>query len=138
MFNNPYANPYLMQQQRLQQYEQQYPQYAQQMPQVQPQGYRTMLVSNIDEANASQVTTDGQPAFYYNKGKGEIYLKQFDINTGGAIFQKFTLATMPVNENNDTKEKNIFFERFDLIESKLDMLASMFDEKPKKKKGDEQ
>lgn len=124
-------------QQRLNQLEQQYPQYAQQMPQVQPQGYRTTLVSNIDEANASQVTTDGQPAFYYNKGKGEIYLKQFDINTGGAIFQKFELARMPVNENNDTKEKNIYFERFDMIESKLDMLASMFDEKGKKKKGDE-
>lgn len=124
-------------QQRLNQLEQQYPQYAQQMPQVQQQGFRTMLVSNIEEANASQVTTDGQPAFYYNKGKGEIYLKQFDIATGGAIFQKFTLATMPLNENNDTKETNIFSKRFDKIESKLDMLASIFEDKSKKKKGDE-
>ena len=123
-------------QQRLNQLEQQYPQYAQ--PQVQPQGYRTMLVSNIDEANASQVTTDGQPAFYYNKGKGEIYLKQFDINTGGAIFQKFQLARIPMNENNEEKGVNIYSEKLDMIESKLDMLASMFDEKPKKKKGDEQ
>lgn len=121
--------------QRLNQLEQQYPQYAQ--PQVQPQGYRTMLVSNIEEANASQVSTDGQPAFYYNKGKNEIYLKQFDINTGGAIFQRFSLVKMPVNEGNIENDKNVYFERLDAIESKLDMLASLFEEKPKKKKGDE-
>lgn len=121
--------------QRLNQLEQQYTQYAQ--PQVQPQGFRTMLVSNIEEANASQVSTDGQPAFYYNKGKNEIYLKQFDIATGGAIFQRFELAKMPVNNANETKLSNDYLKRFDAIESKLDGLASLFEDKQKKRKGDE-
>lgn len=132
-----YVNPYNGYQQRLNQMENQYSHYAQQIPSVLQQGYRTMLVSNVEEANASQISTDGQPTFFYNKGKAEIYLKQFDINTGGAIFQRFQLATMPVNESNEQKTTDVYSDRLNSIESKLDSLALMFEDKAKKKKGDE-
>lgn len=129
--------PYASYQQRLNQLENQYPQYMQNIPSIQQQGYRTMLVSNVDEANASQISTDGQPTFFYNKGKGEIYLKQFDVATGGAIFQKFQLATTPLNESKSINDKDVYADRLNSIESKLDMLAGMFEDKPKKKKVDE-
>lgn len=100
--------------------------YQQFTPQVQ-QGYRMIPVSDIAEANATTVDTNGQPTFFYNKGKGEIYLKQFDINTGGAMFQRFQLAIAP-NENTVS---------LNTLNDKLDAITLLFEEKGKKKKVEE-
>lgn len=94
---------------------------------VQQQGYRMIPVSDIAEANATTVDTNGQPTFFYNKGKGEIYLKQFDINTGGAMFQRFQLAVVP-NENTVS---------LNTLNDKLDAIAQLFEDKTKKKKVEE-
>lgn len=117
--------------------------YPQQRPieqnyqQYNAQFFRTIPVSDIAEANATTVDTNGQPTFFYNKGKGEIYLKQFDINTGGAIFKSFKLVVATLNESEAINDKDVYVERFNAIESKLDTLASMFEEKGKKKKVEE-
>jgi len=68
---NYYNNPW---QQRLQQMEQQYPQYS--MPQTQGLRYNVIPVTNEQEALAAIVDTTGNPTFFYNKAKKEIYVKQ--------------------------------------------------------------
>nr|DAE46878.1 MAG TPA: hypothetical protein [Caudoviricetes sp.] len=74
MYPNMYASPY---QERLVTMEQQ----------NQSNQFRMMLVSNIEEANATPVDTlNGIPSFFYNKATDEIYMKQFNSVSGGAIF----------------------------------------------------
>lgn len=93
-YGNQYANN-LMQsaQQRLQQMEQ-YPQFQQQMQQMQQpqiqgpqaptvqQSMESLQVTSIDEAKAYQISFDGRRYVFYNTSNGDIYVKQFDINTG--------------------------------------------------------
>lgn len=114
-----YYNAYTPQQ-RLYEAQQQYQQYSQPIQ----QGYRVIPVSNEQEANATQVDLSGNPIFFYNKGKNEVYIKQFNQLTGLADFQRFALATMPVNEINEEKGLVDYTERLNVIESKLDSLIA--------------
>lgn len=127
-FYNPYYQPY----NRMTNMEQNY----NFTPSIQQQGYRMVAVSDVAEANATTVDNNGLPTFFYNKGKNEIYLKALDVNTGGAIFQKFSLATMPSNESKGQNE-DVYSDKLNSIEGKLDSLALLFEDKRKKKTNDE-
>lgn len=117
MMNYGYFNPMITPQQRLSQLEQQYPQFGQQV------GFKVLPVTNIEEANASQIDLNGNPVFFYNKGKNEVYIKQFNVQTGLADFYTFTRV------ENATKTESK--DEFKLINDKLDKLYSIL-EKPKK------
>lgn len=126
---NSYFNPYYQPYNRMTNMEQNY----NFTPSIQQQGYRMVAVSDVAEANATTVDNNGLPTFFYNKGKNEIYLKALDVNTGGAIFQKFTLATMPINESKGQNDKDVYSDKLNSIEGKLDSLALLFEDKRKKK-----
>ena len=119
-FNNPYLNP----QQQVSNLVNQYPQYfntslqqavatpqAQQPQQIttqppimQPQnnGSRILQVSNREEATATPVDLiNGTPTFFYNKGKNEVYLKQFDVPTGTATLKTFIEVVSEPESNNE-------------------------------------
>ena len=120
MMNYTYFNPMVSPQQRLAQLEQQYPQFSQ------PIGFKVVPVANIEEANASQVDLNGNPVFFYNKGKNEIYVKQFNVQTGLADFYTFSrMETVAEAPQIVTKDD------FKIINEKLDGLYSILD-KPKK------
>jgi hypothetical protein len=126
MMNYSYYNPMLSPQQRLAQMEAQYPQFSQQI------GFKVIPVANIEEANASQVDLNGNPVFFYNKGKNEIYLKQFNIQTGLADF--YTFSKMEMVNGNMEAPTPITKEDFKQINEKLDGLYSILkpEEKPRK------
>lgn len=126
---NSYFNPYYQPYNRMSNMEQNY----NFTPSVQQQGYRMVAVSDVAEANATTVDKNGLPTFFYNKSKNEIYLKALDVNTGGAIFQKFSLATMPINESKGQNDKDVYSDKLNSIEGKLDSLALLFEDKKKKK-----
>lgn len=133
---NGYNNPYLTPQQRLNQLEAQYPQFAQNSLPQQATGFKTIPVANIEEANATQTDMSGNPMFFYNKGQNEIYIKQFDIKTGAAIFQIFRHVAEPVAHENPSTGLNISEKQYKVLNDKLDALYSMLsnkvDEQPKK------
>ena len=69
-FNQPFGyNPMLTAHQRLAQMEQNFAQ--QQTVQL---GFKTLPVTNREEANATQVDINGTPTFFYNQAKNEIYI----------------------------------------------------------------
>ena len=81
----------------------------------QPQGLVTLPVTSIDEANAYRVDINGTPTFFYNQGKGEVYLKRTNTQTGMAdfiVFKREETTTQPDN--------------FNIINDKLDVLLSNF------------
>ena len=126
MFNT--YNPYCTPQQRLQQMEQQYANYtqSQMQPQPQPQGFRVIPVANIEEANATPVDTIGDtPSFFFNRAKNEIYLKQYNSQTGLPIFQTFHMQeakTKPTVDN------------FKVLNDKIDGLYSLIEKEKKEGK----
>lgn len=108
----PYPNPY---QERLMAMEQQ----AYQPPQFQ---FKMMPVSNIEEANATPVDTlTGMPSFFYNRASNEIYMKQFNSNSGGAIFNTYKLQTI----SDPVKKADPYEAQFKAINEKIDGLYSL-------------
>ena len=123
MYNQFYPgimpNPY---QERLANMEQQA--YQQSQVYQQPQSYQLKMtpVSNIEEANATPVDTlNGFPSFFYNKAQSEIYMKQFNNVSGGAIFQTYKLQT----PENPMKSVDPYEEQFKSINEKIDGLYSL-------------
>ena len=114
-YGYPYLNPYLNQQ---------------------PQIYRVIPISNIEEANKMSVDFNGTPTYFHNQATNEIYIKQFDVKTGLSNLQVFSRASSNGKSKNDI---NPFEESLNTINKKLDTLAEMFNkdeeeiEKPKKK-----
>ena len=122
MYQNPYyipmGNPYqispyvaamqqVYNQQQQPQVQQQQSQQAQQQittqpPIMQPQaiiGSKILPVTNKEEATVAPVDlVQGTPSFFYNKSNGEIYLKQFDVPTGTAIFKVYSETVQPEEE----------------------------------------
>ena len=110
----PYNNPY---QNRLAAMEQQNYQSAQFY-------FKMMPVSNIEEANATPVDTlNGMPSFFYNRATNEIYMKQFNSNSGGAIFQTYKLQAM------EAKQPNSYEIELKSINEKIDGLYSLLKSK---------
>lgn len=123
-------NPYMTAQQRLYQMEQQYPQLAQPQP-VQPapapvNNLMTIPVTNIEEANAFRVDLNGTPTFFYNAGKGEVYLKRTNTQTGLADFIVFGKVEQVKEEPKPSVVTNNYEKELKEINSKIDGLYSLF------------
>ena len=57
---------------------------------TQPQGFTTLPVSNIQEANSFRVSMDGTPTYFHNMATGEIYVKRNNRQTGLCDFETYT------------------------------------------------
>lgn len=123
-------NPYMTPQQRIAQMEQQYNMnFAQQPVQtVQQQGYKLVTIGSIEEAKAAPVDTiNDTPSFFFNRGKNEIYLKQYNSQNGLPIFCTFQLVQEPTNEVNKKTEPNIYENNFKALNDKIDSFNSKID-----------
>ena len=67
--------------------------------------FRMIPVTNIEEANATQVDIQGTPTFFYNQSANEVYLKKLNINTGKADFVKFGKINQTVEQKEDYFKK---------------------------------
>jgi hypothetical protein len=94
-----YGNIPQNQTQQSQQSQQNQQQITTQPPILQPaNNSKITSVSNKEEATGASVDLIyGTPSFFYNKSNGEIYLKQFDVQNGSAIF-KIYKEIQPVEE----------------------------------------
>lgn len=146
-FNNGF-NPYMNPQQQVSNLVNQYPQYfnsalqqavstpqpqsqqqiTTQPPIMQPQnnGSRILQVSNREEATATPVDLiNGTPTFFYNKGKNEVYLKQFDVPTGTATLKTFIEVVSEPESNNEQSQHNIYEEELKTIREGVERLYGM-------------
>ena len=83
---------------------------------------KILPVTNRQEANSTQVDYSGVPTFFYNQTTGEIYKKQFDIQTGLATFQEFKRSGEPFIGENDSTDSNLSKEDLNAILSRIDGL----------------
>ena len=91
-------------------------------PQINAISSRILPVTNKEEATVAQVDLiNGTPSFFFNKSNGEIYLKQFDVSNGTAIFKTYNEIQPPAEEpksehktiSNYDKEFNYLIEGVD-------------------------
>ena len=131
MFNSPYIDP----QMQLNQLATRYPQYFNQQnynPAQTQQPYvnygRVIFVTNIEEAKATPADMLGNPLFFYNKSKNEIYIKQTDA-TGAAPIREYELKQESVEQQPSSLELELqeIKQQLTVINEKL--------EKPSKKGG---
>ena len=100
----------------------------QNLPYQQPYQYgmqrqsRIIPITNRQEANSTQVDYNGVPTFFYNQSTGEIYKKQFDIATGLATFQEYTLTGSPISNENTPIGNITYKDELNAIYGKIDGL----------------
>ena len=113
-YQNPYT--YLPQQQNI----------TTQPPIMQPQMSITKMipVSTREEATGTPVDlVSGSPTFFYNKSNGEVYLKQFDVQKGTAIFKVYKEAIEPPKSDvSDEVNINPYEKEFKHINEGIDSL----------------
>lgn len=113
--------------------QQQYPyQYGQQQQFNQFRQLKIIPVTNRAEANSTQVDYSGVPTFFYNQTTGEIYKKQFDINTGLATFQDYKRtepSDEPITKEITYLDMETYQENYNALMSKLDGLYSIVKDK---------
>ncbi len=164
MYQNPYympmGNPYqvspyvaamqqVYSQQQPQQTQQQQPQQTQQQittqpPIMQPQsviGSKILPVTNKEEATVAPVDlVQGTPSFFFNKSNGEIYLKQFDVPTGTAIFKVYSETVQPEEEPQKETVQADYSKEFQYISEGIDnlhrMVANLQNQRPYIEKAD--
>ena len=127
MYNSPYVDPQL----QLQHLANRYPQYFNQQNYNQPaQPYtnngRVVFVTNIEEAKATPADMLGNPLFFYNKSKNELYIKQTD-STGAAPIREYILK-----EEQSTPEVSPLETKLQDIQNQLSEINAKL-EKPNKK-----
>lgn len=109
-------------------------QYAtQQQQQSQQQNTNAVIpVSNKEEATATPVDlVNGTPTFFYNKGKNEIYVKQFDVQTGMATIKTFVKLehdSKPENESKNNFDIETYKKDINYLKSGIDSLHKMLAE----------
>ena len=93
-----------------------------QPPILQPQGNKMIQVSNKEEATGASVDLIyGTPSFFYNKSNGEIYLKQFDVANGNAIFKVYG-EIQPIEEKPTVVENNAYDKEFEYLKQGIEGL----------------
>lgn len=78
---------------------------------------KAFTVTSKEQATNTPVDFNGLPTFFYNQNANEVYLKQFDVRTGSAIWKEFRTAE-PVED----KPKYVSIEEFNALSEKIESL----------------
>lgn len=96
-------------------------------------GMNIIPVSAKEEATATPIDlVNGIPTFFYNKGQNEIYLKQFDVQTGTATLKTFIQTGHDSKPNVESKSDfdiNTYQKDMDYLKAGIDGLYKIFSSK---------
>lgn len=98
-------------------------------------GYRLIPVANEFEMNNITVDFNGTPTYFHNQNSNEIYVKQFDIKTGLTTTQKYIHSDNAGHDLTEVKPEssiNLYEEKFNAINERLDGLKEMLEKGGKK------
>lgn len=111
-------------------------QYNTQQPQQTTQAQnitRIIPVSTKEEAIATPIDlVNGTPTFFYNKGTNEIYLKQFDVQSGTSTLKTFTQSERDNKPNSESKSEfdiNTYRKDINYLKSGIDSLHKILSHK---------
>ena len=108
--------------------------YGFQQQQLQPNFSKAFTVTSKEQATNTPVDFNGLPTFFYNQNSNEVYLKQFDIKTGSAIWKEYK-AVEPVSNEKKIKYLDVdtYTTDYNALNAKIDGLISKLDERGSKK-----
>lgn len=97
-----------------------------------PYTYNNIFVDNIKEAETSQIDFSGNPVFYFNKKENEVYVKQFNTQTGKIFFGKYVFTPIIPEE----QPKDDIMAMLKKLDDKYNYLYEMFEERENKSKNE--
>lgn len=114
--------------------------YAQQMQgQMMNQQAQAMvnvrMVTSRDEATTAQIPFDGTINVFVNMAAGEVYIKRFNPNTGGAFFDDFIHAEKArqiAQETAKPQKEYATVERIEALEGRVSELAEAMNARKKR------
>ena len=120
--------------------------YAQQMQgmgqampqQAQPQVI-TRMVTSREEATTAQIPFDSTINVFLNMSAGEVYIKRFNPNTGGALFDEFIHPAryQQMKEQEKTAPEYATVEMVQALDNRVSELADALSTRRKKVQADE-
>lgn len=105
-------------------YQQAYMQQMQAAQQMQQPNLVARLVTSRDEATTAQITFDSTINVFVNLAAGEVYIKRFNPNTGGADFVDFVSAARLKREAEQAQAPEyVTMDVFSALEQRVGELA---------------
>lgn len=139
---NPFGGGYGQPTQQM--YAQQaYAQQMQGMGQVMPQQAQpqviTRMVTSREEATTAQIPFDSTINVFLNMSAGEVYIKRFNPNTGGALFDEFIHPAryQQMKEQEKPAPEYATVEMVQALEGRVSELADALSTRRKKVQADE-
>ena len=123
--------------------QQAYAQQMQGMGQVMPQQAQpqviTRMVTSRDEATTAQIPFDSTINVFLNMSAGEVYIKRFNPNTGGALFDEFIHPAryQQMKEQEKPAQEYATVEMVQALEGRVSELADALSTRRKKVQADE-
>lgn len=93
---------------------------------------KAFTVTSKEQATNTPVDFNGLPTFFYNQNANEVYLKQFDVRTGSAIWKEFKTAE-PVKDEPKFIDLETYNADKTALNQKLDSLISKLEDRGGKK-----
>lgn len=101
--------------------------------------YSNPFVDSIKEAETTPIDFSGNPTFFFNRKENEVYLKQFNLQTGKTFFGKYVFSPIVPEEQPKSELNTDILDSLKRLESKCDYLYGMLENskenKPKREKG---
>ena len=123
--------------------QQAYAQQMQGMGQVMPQQAQpqviTRMVTSREEATTAQIPFDSTINVFLNMSAGEVYIKRFNPNTGGALFDEFIHPAryQQMKEQEKPAPEYATVEMVQALEGRVSELADALSTRRKKVQADE-
>ena len=96
-------------------------------------GYRIIPIGKIEEASTIYLDLQGNPMFFFDQSRNEIYVKQRKVQTGEVETLKYSLAKeQPIKPQND------YDEQFNALRRDIERINNVLGVKIKKEAKDVQ
>ena len=98
-------------------------------------GYRIIPIGKIEETSAIYPDLQGNPMFFFDQSRNEIYVKQRKTHTGEVETLKYTLSGEQIKP---TKTQNSYDEQFNALRRDIERINDVLGVKIKKEAKDVQ
>lgn len=94
--------------------------------------YKAVPIGSELEMGNIAVEYNGMPTYFHNQSTDEICVKYFDIKTGLTPIAKYVRSDKAVDESEEEEKTNMYDEKINAINERIDELYGMFEKGGKK------
>ena len=101
-------------------------------------GFRITPVARIEEASQLYPDLQGNPLFFFDQARNEIYVKQRKVQTGEVELLRYTMSSEPLKTINTQASSTNYDEQLGLLKREIERLNEVLAVKVKKEVKDVQ